>query len=441
MNKPIIHLLFPALAFLMLSVAVQAQGPGRRAYLEAENFRKQNKCVDAIDKYNEAIKLEPTNFKYYFQKGKCEYKQKDYEAAKESFKNTISYKKNFTPGYSLLAKLYKNEKDYDNAIYYYEEAARYESDANRKVQYQLLLVNLLLKENRVYDAKRHIDAAKDQDPGNPNILYYSAEIYADEGDWQSARRNYEQALESERLKNASPAQKAKYYYGHGLALSNLGDNAGARKSWSKANFGPYKRLISQQMLKTNHVYYYKIAVSYYLNGEYDASEEYISKALDIQRDFASAFILKGKIENKRGNISRAISHYQKAIDYETVPEKKAKMYRLVANLQMNNNDSYNALSSIEKGIQAAPGNSASLYYMKAKAEYNSGRYNDAIRTLETLLSAGVDTKSKAKYSFMLGMAAKKAGDMEKAREAFKSSMYGPYKPAAKIELDGISGNR
>ena len=79
--------------------------------------------------------------------------------------------------------------------------------------------------------------------------------------------------------------------------------------------------------------------------------------------------------------------------------------------------------------------------MKAKAEYNSGRYNDAIRTLEELLTAGVDTKAKAKYSFMLGMAAKKAGDYSKARDSFKNSMYGPYKPAAKIELDGLSEKR
>lgn len=417
---------------------VQAQGPGRRAYLAAENFRKQNKCQDAIDQYVEAIRLEPSNYKYYFQKGKCEYKMKDFEAAKESFKSTVSYKKNFTPGYSLLAKIYKNEKDYNNAIYYYEEAARYESDAGRKVQYQLLLVNLLLKENRVYDAKKHIDDAKSVDPNNPNILYYSAEIDAMDNNWESARRSYERALDSERLKSASPAEKAKYYYGLGLALSKLGDNSGARNAWSKANFGPYKRLISQQMLQTNHVYYYKIAVSYYLNGEYAESENYITKALDIQRDFSSAFVLKGKIEGKKGNFTRAIDHYQKAIDYERDPARKAKMYRLVASLQLNNNDSYNALNSIQKAIDADPKSSGSLYYLKAKAEYNSGRYQDAVSTLEKLLSSGVDTKSKAKYSFMLGMAAKKSNDYEKAREAFKNAMYGPYKPAAKIELDAIT---
>lgn len=441
MNKSIIHLLLLALLLSMLPAVVQAQGPGRRAYLAAENFRKQNKCEDAIAQYNEAITLEPTNFKYYFQKGKCEYKLKDYESAKESFKNTVSYKKDFTAGYSLLAKLYKNEKDYDNAIYYYEEATRYENNATRKVQYQLLLVNLLLKENRPYDAQKHINDAAALDPDNPNILYYKAEIAADEGRWEEARRDYERALDSDRLKNAPPAQKAKYYYGHGLALSNLGDNAGAKRSWEKANFGPYKRLISQQMLKTNHVYYYKIAVSYYLNGEYDQSEQYLQKALDIQKDFSSAFVLKGKIEGKKGNINRAIDHYQRAIDFEQSPEKKAKMYRLVANLQLNNNDSYNALSSIEKGIQASPTSAGSLYYLKAKAEYDSGRYNDAIRTLETLLSAGVDTKSKAKYNFILGMAAKKAGDYEKARDAFKNSMYGPYKPAAQIELESLTEKR
>ncbi|MEZ4772346.1 MAG: tetratricopeptide repeat protein [Bacteroidia bacterium] len=438
MNKTVIYLLFAALLFVMAPVFTLAQGPGRNAFLAAENFRKQNKCDEAINQYNEAIRLEPSNYKYYFQRGKCEYKNKDFEAAKESFKSTVSYKKNFTPAYSLLAKIFKNEKDYSNAIYYYEEAARYESDAGRKVQYQLLLVNLLLKENRVSDAKKHIDDANSIDPNNPNILYYSAEINMLDSNWDAARRNYERALESDRLKSASPAEKAKYYYGLGLALTKIGDNAGARNAWSKANFGPYKDLIAQQMLTTNHVYYYKIAVSYYLNGEYTESENYISKALDLQRDFSSAFVLKGKIEGKKGNTARAIENYQKAIDFEKVPEKKAQMYKLVATLQLNNNDSYNALASIEKAMQADPKTAGSLYYLKAKAEYDSGRFREAIDTLEKLLASGVDTKAKAKYSFMLGMAAKKASDLEKAREAFKNALYGPYKPAAKIELDNIT---
>ncbi|MEO0469190.1 MAG: tetratricopeptide repeat protein [Bacteroidota bacterium] len=443
MNKPYQpkHPLLRSVLLLgmLLPALLLAQGPGKRSYLAAESLRKQNNCRDAIRQYDEAIKLEPSNYKYYFQRGKCEYKMKNFDGAKESFKYTVEFKRNFTPAYSLLAKIYKNEKDYANAIYYYEEAARYESNTNRKVQYKLLLVNLLMKEDRVRDARRHISEAKSLDPSHPNILYYNAEISASDKNWDAARKDYETALNSERLASASPAEKAKYYYGLGLALSNLGDAAGAKKAWSKANFGRYKQLIAQQMRENNHVFYYKIAVSYYLNGEYDEAERFIQKALELQSNFSSAFILKGKISYKKGNTLQAINHYQRAISMERSPEKKAKMYRLIASLQLKNNDSSSALNSITKAMEASNGKSASLLYMKAKAEYSVGRYNDAVSTLENLLQAGVDTKSKAKYSFMLGMAAKKSRDTEKARTAFKNALYGPYKPAAKVELDKLTG--
>lgn len=423
-------------ALLLVGFGLQsfAQGPGNASYLQAENLRKQNNCRDAIMKYDEAIRLEPGNYKYYFQRGKCQYTMKDVEMAINSFKATVQYQPNFTPAYSLLAKIYKTENDFDNAIYYYEQAARYENNSKRKVQYQLLLVNLLLKEDRVYDAKRHIDEARRLDPENPNILYYSAEIDVQDGRWAEAKEAYETALSSERLASSPPAELAKYYYGLGLCLSNLGDAAGAQRAWAKANFGPYRQLIQQQMLKTNHVYYYKIAVSYYLNGEYSEAETYIAKALELQRNFSSAFVLKGKIAQKQNNIRQAIQYYEQAIENEPNPAKKMKMYSLIANLQLNNNDAYGALSTITDALSVDSRGSASLYYLKAKAEYSSGRHNEAISTLNRLLEAGVDTKSKARYSFMLGMASKKIGDYEAAKEAFRNAMYGPYKPAAKIEL-------
>lgn len=435
------YLLFFSLIVLVLLPSQSiAQAPGRAAFIQAENLRKQNRCKDAIDKYMDAISAEPQNYKYFFAKGKCEYKLKQMEDAKASFTRTVEYREDYSPAYSLLAKIYKDEGKIDDAIYYYEQAARYERTDSRKLQYKLLVINLLLKEDRTYDARRHIEEARDIDPSNPKILYYTAELAAQDEDWSRAREDYELALNSDQLKSASPAVKAKYYYGLGLAYSNLGDNENARKAWQKANFGPYKKLIQQQMQQTSHVYFYKIALSYYLNGEYEESERYIDKSLDLQRDFSSAFILRGKIEKKRGNMSRAIQYYEDAINLEKDPARKASMYSLVASLQLSNNDSYGALASLDRALDANPNNSK-LLYMRAKAEYESGRFNDAITTLDRLLNAGVDTRTKARYNFMKGMAARRAGDVDVAKTAFENARYGPYKPAASIELDKLNGKQ
>ncbi|RMG60471.1 MAG: hypothetical protein D6722_20840 [Bacteroidetes bacterium] len=432
-------ILLTVLVSISFSTGLWAQGPGKRAYMAAENFRKQNKCQDAIMQYDEAIKAEPTNYRYYFQRGKCEYKLNRIEEAINSFQFTIDYQADFTPAYSLLAKIYKDQKDYANAVYNYEQAARYERNSGRKVQYLLLLVNLLLKEERVADARRHIERARDLDPTNPNILFYTAEIATLSEDWEGARRAYEKALTSDRLKEASPTEQAKYYYGLGVALSKLGDSAGARRAWSKANFGPYKDLIAQQVMQASHVHYYKVAVSYYLNGEYEEANAFVDEALALQRNFSSGYILKGKIAYKSGNARQALTHYQRAMEMEANPQKKAKILRMMAQMQLADDNYADALSTLAQITEVIPqaANSSDLLSLKARAEYGARRYAEATTTLQALMNTGLDTKARAKYSFMLGMAARRTGDMELAREAFQNAMYGPYKPAAKAELDKL----
>lgn len=77
--------------------------------------------------------------------------------------------------------------------------------------------------------------------------------------------------------------------------------------------------------------------------------------------------------------------------------------------------------------------------MKARAQYGSGRFGDAVTTCENLLAGNPEAKLKAKYAFLLGMAAKKNNDLDKAKTGFTNAMFGPYKPAARIELDKLTG--
>lgn len=304
----------------------------------------------------------------------------------------------------------------------------------------MLLVNMLLKEDRAYDARRHLEDARKVDPDNPQILFYTAEIAADEGDWEYARQDYERALDSDKLRNASDAEKAKYFYGLGMAYSKLGDMENAKRSWAQVKSSQYRRLIQRELAKNNEVYFYKIAISYYLNSEYDEAFSYLDKALELQRNFSRAYILKGKIESKRGNMRRAIEYFEQSIDMEQEPARKAKMHSIVAKMQLRDNDSYGAISSIEKAISLSDGSpSGSLLYMRAQAEYQSGRYRDAAGTLKTLLDGTKDPKAKAKYSFLLGMSHRRDGEKTAAETAFKGAMFGPYKPAASAEIEKLKG--
>ncbi|HHG84906.1 MAG TPA: tetratricopeptide repeat protein, partial [Bacteroidetes bacterium] len=223
----------------------------------------------------------------------------------------------------------------------------------------------------------------------------------------------------------------------GYAYNKLDDYQNAQKAWEKAYFGRYKRLIDRERSKNSPAYFYRMAVSYYLVGSYDQSKEQIDKALELQNNFSAAYLLMGKMAKKQGDYNGAITNYESAAGFETDPAKKAKLKYMLASLQLDAGDYDGALSSTKSVLNVQPGNPKAMYY-KALSQYHMGRYEGSISTLEALLSGSPNNSSKAKYQFILGMAAKNT-DVEKAKGAFRAAMYGPFKPAAKNQLDKLMG--
>lgn len=415
---------------------VMAQNPGRADYIQAENLRKAKRYQEATDRYDAAIKLEPENYRYHFSKGKCYYAMKEYDLALSAFEETVEYKKDFVFAYTLIAKIYRKKDDIPNAIYYYDLAFQAEDDPKRKVGYKMEAIKLLLQEGDTEEAQRHLSEVKAVAPDNLNILYFDAKISNQNDDYSNALKNMQTA--TSQLESAPPAQAAKYYYELGYAHNKLGDYQAAQKAWEKAYFGRYKTLIDRERSKNSPAYFYRMAISYYTTGNYVESQEQIDKALELQNNFSAAYTLMGKIAKKQGNFTSAIDNYRSAANFEQDPNKKTKLQMMLTSLQVDSGDFNGALSSANEVLSKQPGNSK-VMYLKALAQYKTGEYNGSIKTLENLLSGSSDNRAKAKYNFVLGMAAKNTADTDRAKIAFKAAMVGPYKPAAKNELDRLMG--
>ncbi|RMG21907.1 MAG: hypothetical protein D6730_17485 [Bacteroidetes bacterium] len=424
--------------FCCWTLPATGQDAGLSAYRAAEGLRKQNRCDEAIEKYEEAIRLAPQNYRYFFQMGRCELKVKDYEGAKHAFQRVIELQPSYTPAYSLLAKVYRLENDLDNAVYYYAQAASMETNPRRKVQYELFLVNLLLSQGEQEAAAQHLLRARELAPQNPDVLYYLAEIRASEGKWAEARQAYQAALATDAVQKLPPAEKAKYYYGLGVALQQVGEGAEAKKMWERAQFGSYKKLIDKQLAQENHEYFYRIALSYYLQGAYSQSELYLGRSLDLRQDYARAWLLKGRIAAKRGELRQAIAHYEQAAEVVKDSEQREKIAVTVANMYLNLEDGQGALAALQPVLAANP-QQLGLQYLKARAAYLAGEYEQSISTLEALLKLGLEKQERAKYNFLLGLAARQTNDPARAAEAFRQAMVGPYRDAARQELDQLGG--
>ncbi len=429
--------LFLLLFFSSFCLGAFAQGnPGKAAYMKAENLRKSKRYQEAIAQYEEAIRLEDNNYRYYFSRGKCYYAMKDYDLALSSFEETVELKKDFVFAYTLIAKIYRKKGDNANAVYYYDMASKAEGDPKRKVGYKMEAVKLLLRDKKTDEAQRHLSEAKQFAPDNLNILYFDAKISNQNGDYERARDNMVTA--TAQLEGEPPASSAKYFYELGYAYNKLDNYNSAQQAWEKAYFGPYKAPIDRERSKNSPAYFYRVAVSYYIAGQYAESRTQIDKALELQNNFGAAYTLMGKMAKKEGNYSGAIDNFRTAANFEQDPNKKVRLQMMLTSLQVDAKDYNGAISSANEILSKQPSNSKVMYY-KALSQYHVGEYGGSISTLESLLSNTNDSKSKARYNFIIGMAAKNT-DVERAKEAFRSAMYGPYKPAAKIEIDKLNGN-
>lgn len=426
--------------FLLISAAAFSQGAGAAFYKKGKVLERQKNYEEAAKLYAQAYGAEPDNYKYYYAEGMAYYKMKRNDVAITSFEKAIEKNPDFTNAYSLIGKIYTKQKEYDKAISYYDGAYEHESNPKKKVQYKLLIVQMLMKLKRTDDAMSHIEDAKNVDPNNLNILYYDAKL-------SNANGNHAQAKESMliatgQLADAPPAKAAKFYYELGLAYNELGDFQNAKKAWDKANFGSYRKKISVQLSKNSPVYFYRAAVSYFLVGEYTKSEEKISEALNIQSNFSPAYILRGKIAKKQGNFAEAVSNYKEAASIEDDPTKKAKLQLQYVGMQIDAGDYSGALRTCNSILGVSSGNKRAMYY-KGFAQYKLGNYSSCISTMEILLSSGsVDAKSRAQYNMLLGLAASKNNNTSRAKDAFKVAMAGgPYKAAAKSEYDKLKENK
>ena len=423
---------------LLLVSGAFAQGshPGMADYKKAEALRRQNKCAEALPYYEDAIQKEPDFYRYHFAAGRCYYKIQKWDLALSAFQRCMQIKPDYTPSYALSANIYIRQKEYTQAINMFEGAAQNEKNPQKQVRYYLKIVQLLAKSGSDDQIPFYVSKAKQIDPNNKDILYYEGKAYVDAGNYSSAIGPLSAAYEQ--VKNDPPAKMAKYAYQLGVAYARSGQYDQAKKVFEKINFGKYARAIRGELARNSPGYYYKKAVSYYMLGEYSESKAQVNEAFKLQNNFGPGYLLLAKIAKKQGNYSEAIGHYSTAIGNEQDPKKKAKLQGSLARLQMSNGDYSGAINSAD-GYLSANSNNYKILYIRAFSQYKLGQYQSTISSLQAAVNSGkVQGSDKAKFNFLIGMAAKNSGDTETAKDAFKKAAGGPFKAAAMTEYEKLT---
>ncbi len=442
--KPLQHLfralpLVIALCILLAPAALMAQGgPGTKKSQEGRSLMAQKNYNGALAAFQEAVRLEPNNARYYYYKGNCEEKLKKMGDALASYKKATELKKDYSQAYLKLANLSMKSKDYNGAISALNSAYANEQDNGRKVTYKVTVVKLLLKQNRPQDAMNELNVIKPLAPADDiRITNTEGDVYAAMNNWPKAIDSYKKAVE--KSKEMVPAQAAKYNYNLGFAYFRSNDAVKAQETWKAVENTRYAKKVKSLTALSGARFQIAVASGYLKANVLDDALDYANKAVQAEPTNSSAYRVLATVQMKKGQNALAIANLNKAADNEKDEVKKSKLHAQMIRLQFTSNDYNGALSTANKILAKTP-NNMTILGLKAQAEYQLGQFANSIKSTDAALGAVPkgDLVKSAPYWFTQGLAAKKAGDVERAKKAFQSASVGIFKAAAKIESDKLS---
>jgi tetratricopeptide (TPR) repeat protein len=423
--KRVYYLILTASLFLTVHQLVAQDGLSY--YVDGENLRRAGQYDKAIVEFNKAIQREPTNYKYIYSKAVSEFQTRKIDAALNSVTNVIKLKDDFVAAYVLAAKIYQSKGETDRSAYYYDQAFKYETDADKKVGYKFIVMRKLINDNNYKEAYEKIKEAKQIAPQNKDVLFFYAKLSNILGYFDEAKKSI---LELEpNLKSLKMEDNAKYYYELGYAYHKLEEFDKSRDAWQKADIPPFKEKISKFSAK----YFCNVALAYYKFYENDLSKQYVDQAVKIQKEFPMAHVLLAQLSKRNSDHGKTISHLEAAVKSEKDVFKKLSIYDKIADLYLESNNYEGCLRTVTEALKIKSDDPQALM-TKANALYKMGNYKESVDLVQQMLKQRIDEASKADFYFLMGLCGKKLGDKRMAKEGFVTALKSSLKDAAEVEL-------
>lgn len=290
-------------------------------------YFKQNKYRDAINIFNEVIKIDPDYVYAYIGLGYSYEKINDYDSAEFAFKQTVSINKSLADGYAGLGlvafrkgKLKESLKLFNKSL---ENNSNYSFGHSGLGYVYFEMGNM---ENSFEEYKIAIEI-------NPDDFYARNGL----GSYYFKKGMYNQALEQFRTVLGINYTDADAHYNIALVYHATGNEKDAVKElkevlllypdFIKAYFklaeiyensqmfddavSQYKQIIRLNPGDTNSLN--KIGILYYKNKKYPEAISFYKKALSINFEDASAHNNLGIVYYLQGKINDAVSEYKEAL--------------------------------------------------------------------------------------------------------------------------------
>jgi tetratricopeptide (TPR) repeat protein len=305
-----------------------------------------------------------------------------------------------------------------------------------------LAIKLLLKNNQAQQALSELQSLRSIAPNDLRVLVAEGDIQTALGNFQAAEAAYNGAIQ--RLDpTANPMERGKILLGLAVAKYKSGDVNGANtmaeqqlKPINARLYSAYRYQTQGQALK-----YLTLARGYMSANMFAEAMENVNKAIEAGDKNNLSYKMQGLIYFKQGQMQQAIMAFTKAAEAERDAAAKAGLFKMMVKLQFNAQMYRECVATADNVLAGSqdPAVRAQINLMKAQALYQLGQYQAAIQAAQTGMAAITGEPQQAVYQFVIGMSAKKAGDVATARTAFGKAKFGPFKYAAGVELAAIAG--
>ena len=137
---------------------VFAKSNAEQKFDEGNEFLKNQDYNSALEKFNEAIKINPNYYSAYYERGKIYYELKKYDKALADFQKVLKIDPHFARTYGKIGEVYYNLKDYPNALENLNQAIRIENEEDAQKYREIVnKINIELAEQKKTEGNELFD--------------------------------------------------------------------------------------------------------------------------------------------------------------------------------------------------------------------------------------------------------------------------------------------
>lgn len=357
-------------------------------------------------------------------KGMNAYESGDYDTAVNEFKEAISYDGNNADYYIHLGMAYVEQKSYDEALGYFNQAEGCaENDDQKALLNRGRGIACLYQGDYQTAIKWFGDALNISSQSNDiriDTLYYQAEAEQKSGDYQAAVQSYGQIID---LKDDAGTRMLR-----GMAYMQLQDYASAEKDLyaaikqSRKSYAVYRTLYSAleaqgkddeakqvlndalQLSGSSGEDYYNRGMIYVDLQDYTNATDMLNKSYD--KGYKAALLGLGEVSYTQQDYDTALTYYEKYFDEVDISSVDAslaaKAYNQYAAVLLAKGEYEKAAQACESGLTYNDRESdAALSFNLIVSYEHLEQWEDAYNTAKAYVSKyPEDTKGQKEYQFL-----------------------------------------